>query len=105
MTLAQLHIAINECDNGLLIFNLGINRSFLYNKKWYPLRAIVNRARAINGEGEATTDRALLNLCIVLDYIRIDEVSFLNNLPVVINQDDVMIELKNVATILKSLTD
>lgn len=104
MTLQQLQLAINECDNGLLVFNLGNNRSFLYNKKWYPLRAIVNRARAINGENEATTDRALLNLCIVLDYIRIDEVSFVNNLPVEINQDEVMIELKNVVTILKSLT-
>jgi len=32
MTQAQIQIAINECDNGLLMFNLGSNRSFLYNK-------------------------------------------------------------------------
>jgi hypothetical protein len=105
MTLADLQQAINECNNGLLVFNLGNNRSFLYNKKWYPLRALVNRARALNGENEVTTDRALLNLSITLDYVRIDEVSFLNNLPVDLNQDEVMIELNNVVSILKSLTE
>jgi len=105
MTIQQILQAINECNNGLLDFNLGNNRSFLFNKNWYPLRATVNRARELNGETELTTDRALFELCTILHYTRIDEVSFVNNLPIVINPTETMEEIKKIATILKSLTD
>jgi hypothetical protein len=105
MTIQQLLQAINECNNGQLHFNLGNYRSFLINKRWYPLRATVNRAREINGETELTTDRALLELCNILHYTRIEEVSFENNQPVVINPNETIEEIGKIATILKSLTD
>lgn len=47
MNKQNLMQAINECNNGQLSFNLGNNRSFVYKKKWYPLRASINRAREI----------------------------------------------------------
>ena len=41
MIIQDLLQAINECNNGQLVFNLGNSRSFLHNKKWYPLRATI----------------------------------------------------------------
>ncbi len=105
MTIHQILQAINECDNGQIDFNLGNNRSFLFNKNWYPLRATVNRAKELNGEPELTTDRALFELCTILHYTRIDEVNFINNFPVAITQLEAMAEIRKIASILKSLTD
>lgn len=105
MNIQDLLQAINECNNGQLVFNLGNSRSFLHNKKWYPLRATINRARAINHEPELTTDRALLELCLTLDYIRIGEIDFINYLPVSINQSEIINEVQKIAHILKGLTE
>lgn len=104
MTIQQLLQATTECDNGLLDFNLGTNRSFLYKKKWYPLRATVNFAKELNDESELTTDRALLELGLVLPYTRIDNISFDNQLPVSIDSNEALNEVKILASILRSLT-
>jgi hypothetical protein len=49
MNLIELEQSIEECNNGQLNFNLGRNRfAFLYKKKWYPLRATVNRAKELS---------------------------------------------------------
>lgn len=105
MTIEQILQAINECNNGQLNFNLGSNRSFLFNKRWYPVRSTINRAREINGEAELTTDRAQIELCTILHYTRIDEVRFSNNRPVLINQVETIDEIKKISIILTSLTD
>ena len=81
MTYEQLLEAINECNKGLLNFNLGHTRAFLFHKRWYPLRAIVNRAKEQNGENSLTTDRAQVELSFVLDYFRIENINFENNFP------------------------
>jgi hypothetical protein len=99
----QLILAIKECDQGLLVFNNGSHRSFLYQNKWYPLRATVNRARQINGEDELTTDRALLQLALTLDYISIDEVVFEGNFPIIISQSEKLSEIKKITSILNDL--
>jgi hypothetical protein len=104
MNKQNLMQAINECNNGQLPFNLGNNRSFLFNKKWYPLRATINRARAINHEGELTTDRALLALCTILDYIKIGEVDFTTYIPIEINQSEIINEVKLISDLLKGLS-
>jgi hypothetical protein len=101
----ELIKAIEECENGLLIFNLREHRSFLFKNKWYPLRAVVNRAMQISGENELTTDRALLLLSQLLHYTRIDEVVFKEYFPVPIDQSQKMAELKKVSSILSDLTD
>ena len=36
-------MTINEFDQGLVQFNLGENWSFIFNQKWYPTRAFMNR--------------------------------------------------------------
>jgi hypothetical protein len=105
MNKQNLMQAINECNNGQLSFNLGNNRSFLFKKKWYPLRATINRAREINQESELTTDRALLELCITFDYVKIGEINFTNNLPVAINQNEILNEVKLIAGILNGLSE
>lgn len=104
MTKQELILAIEECDKGLFVFNNGSHRSFLYQNNWYPLRATVNRARQIAGEDELTTDRALWQLSQILDYIRIDEVVFEGNFPIVISQYEKMAEIKKVSSILNDLT-
>lgn len=105
MELQNLLKAINDCNNGNLTFNLGNNRSFLFNKKWYPLRATINSARAQCHESELTTDRALLELCLTMDYIKIGEVNYKNNLPVLINQAEALKEVSKITDILKGLAE
>ena len=104
MTQNELMIAIEDCNNGHLNFNLGYNRAFLFSKRWYPLRATVNHARSIIHETELTTDRALLELVLVLPYTRISEIEFVNNFPVELNQNELFEEVKKIAAILNSLT-
>jgi hypothetical protein len=104
MTEQDLNKAIEECDNGLLIFNLGSHRSFLFKNKWYPLRAVVNRAMQISGKNELTTDRALLLLSQVCHYTRIDKVVFREYSPVLLDNSQKMAELKKISSILSDLT-
>jgi hypothetical protein len=105
MELQNLLKAINDCNNGNLPFNLGNHRSFLFNKRWYPLRATINNARAQCEESELTTDRALLELCLIMDYVKIGEIDFRNNLPVSINQAEVLKEVSKITDILKGLAE
>ncbi len=105
MELQNLLKAINDCNNGNLPFNSGNNRSFLFNKRWYPLRATINSARAQCQESELTTDRALLELCLTMDYVKIGEVDFKNNLPVSINQAEALKEVSKITDILKGLAE
>lgn len=37
-------MAIRDCDQGNLKFNLGDNESFFFDGKWYPVRKIINSA-------------------------------------------------------------
>lgn len=104
MTQHELIIAIEDCNKGQLNFNLGRNRAFLFSKRWYPLRATVNHAREFIFETELTTDRALLELVLVLPYTRISEIEFVNNFPVELNQNELFEEVKKIARILNSLT-
>lgn len=96
--------AIRTCNAGTLQFNLGISRAFLYSKRWYPLRATVNYARALNGKSELTTDRALVELVYLQPYTRVSDINFTNNLPVSIGQPEAILEVKELAGILKRLT-
>lgn len=104
MTRNELIIAIEDCNNGHLNFNLGIKLAFLFSKKWYPLRATVNHARSIIHETELTTDRALLNLALILPYTRIAEIKFINNFPIELNQNELFEEVKKISIILNNLT-
>ena len=87
-------------------FNLRSNLiAFLYKKKWYPLRATVNRAIVKNNETvELTTHNALLELVILLPYTRVEKIEFLNNFPVKINSDDTLVEVNKISIILQQLT-
>ena len=106
MILTDLEKAITECNNGNLNFNLRLNLiAFLYKKKWYPLRAIVNRAIEKNTETvELTTHNALLELVLLLPYTRVDKIEFLNHFPVEINSDDTLEEVNKISIILQQLT-
>jgi nitric oxide synthase oxygenase domain/subunit len=84
---------------------LGNNRAFLFDRKWYPLRTTVNRAKTLSKETELTTDRALFELNSILHYIRIDEVSFVNHLPAEIDSGETLEGVRKLAAILKSLIE
>jgi hypothetical protein len=44
---------INQFDNGMVNFNLGIKWSFLFNRKWYPVHAFMAEYRILAGiQGE-----------------------------------------------------
>lgn len=101
----EILLAIQACDNGELVFNLGNIRSFLYNSKWYPLRAVVNFAKALNNEGELTTDRALVELSFILPYIRIKEIEYNDHFPIAINNNEKLNEIKLLNEIIGGLVN
>ncbi len=88
MTAENLKSAIQTCNDGLLEFNNGIVRSFLYGKYWYPLRATVNKARLEAGQEELNTDRCLVELVYLLPYIKVEKKEFNNSFPIEINDGD-----------------
>jgi hypothetical protein len=106
MTITELLQSITECNNGQLNFNLGTNRfAFLYSKKWYPLRATVNRAKELSNENaNLTKNEALVELVNILPYTRVDEIEFLNNFPVEISNVEILEEVNKISIILQQLT-
>ncbi|WP_147367933.1 hypothetical protein [Fibrisoma montanum] len=105
MTLNHLNQAIQECDNGQLPFNTGNIRSFLFDKKWYPLRAVINRAMSLANEpADLTSDRAVVQLVYLGIWTRICDVSFGNPLPIAINQNEKNQEVNSLAKVLVTLT-
>lgn len=105
MTIENIRQAIETCDNGDLNFNLGNNRSLLYNSKWYPLRAVVNFARGINNEGDLTTNNAQLALSLVIPYLRIARIDFLDHLPIALNNNEKLNEIKFINEIIGGLVN
>ena len=95
--------AIEDCDHGIIPFNIGMTRAFLFGKKWYPLRAVVNYARHLAGEGELTTDRALVEIANLGYYVRITNVDFLNNFPIQLNNPEIIAETFSISKILERL--
>jgi len=80
MTIEHINQAILDCDAGLVNFNNGNNRAFCYNNKWYPLRAVINRASALgNFSNDLKTDEALKELVYIFDYVKIRDVKYENN--------------------------
>lgn len=105
MTIESLLIAINECNNGDLNFNLGETRSFLFHKKWYPLRATVNRARELSNETpDLTPDRALVELVFLNLWVRVQVIRFNHHLPIEATSDQTSNEVKSLSEILYNLT-
>ena len=101
MTIQNLIQGIHDCDNGIVTFNLGNTRSFLYKIKWYPLRATINHSRDLAGENpDLTTDQALLTLVNLELWVRIAEINFANNFPLPIDFDNTTVEVKKLINIL-----
>jgi hypothetical protein len=98
--------AIQECDNGQLQFNLGIVRAFLYGKKWYPLRATLNRAAThANEPDNLTTDRALVQLVYLDVWTRVTDINFQTHLPVLGDVVCLNEEIKKLSRVLFLITN
>jgi hypothetical protein len=77
MTKENIIQAAIDCQNRDLNFNNGNNRSFLFNNKWFPLRAVINRAATIAKEqNNLTTDKAMKILIYLFPYARIRNIKF-----------------------------
>lgn len=106
MTLQNLHQAIQECNIGALNFNIGEVRAFLFENKWYPLRATLNRASELAHENnELTTDRALVQLVYLDVWTRIKDVTFHDCFPIALKDNDKLIESNKLAGIILKLTN
>ena len=106
MELADLLNAIQICDNGDLPFNQGESRAFLYGRRWYPLRAVVNTAANLAGQNnDLTTDRALVELVYRVPYTRIKEIIFNNEFPVEMEEHEIMQEVVLIKNVLVELLD
>lgn len=106
MTLQHLTQAIQDCNNGNLDFNLGEVRAFLFENKWFPLRATINRAAEYSHENnDLTTDRALVQLVYLGMWTRIKDAIFLNQLPIALNDNEKLIESNKLSQTLLDLTN
>lgn len=105
MTIANLNSAMQICNQGLLEFNNGnAVRAFFYKRKWYPLRATVNKAKMEAGENELTTDRALVELAYLLPYIKVEDKEFNDNLPIEIDNENRFQEINHLSDLISKLT-
>lgn len=95
--------SMNICDQGLLPFNNGNIRAFLYGRKWYPLRAVFNHALLEIGENEETTDRALARLSYLLHFTRVANIQFDDNFPVEIAGEEIFDEIRTLNQIINRL--
>ena len=96
--------AINTCNHGGVQFNLGNNRAFLFGPKWYPLRGVINHARALVNLREITTDRALVELAYLGFNVRIEDIQFNDHFPVPLNHAEVVQEANKISFHLARLT-
>jgi hypothetical protein len=105
MTINHLNQAIADCNNGLIQFNLGSPRSFLFENKWYPLHAVYNYASGLaNQPNDIPVDSALtLLLRDLLPYTRIKNVAFNNHLPVPLTDAEKLEESRNLSMMLSQL--
>lgn len=103
MNEAYLLEAIEQCTNGNVPFNLGRSRAFLYGNHWYPLRAVINYARQLAGEGELTTDRALVLLAYLGNNLRVQDINFNNTFPVKLTAAQIIAEANKLAQTLQRL--
>ncbi len=105
MILQNLNQATQECNIGALNFNLGEVRAFLFENKWYPLRATINRASELAHENNnLTTDRALVQLVYLGVWTRIKDVTFHNQLPITLNDNEKLFESNKLAQKILILT-
>lgn len=95
---------MQACDQGLLEFNNGFIRAFLFRNRWYPLRAAVNCARRNAGQKEVNTDRALVELAYLLPYIKIEDVEFKESFPVEIDSGSRLQQIGYLSQLIVELT-
>ncbi|MBA4853808.1 hypothetical protein [Emticicia sp. BO119] len=105
MTIEHLQKAIEVCNEGNVKFNTGITRSFLYEKKWYPLRAVINYAAFLAKEkSNLTTDQALVKLTNLQVWTKIKSVYFSNAFPVILSQIELIKEVNYLSKKIDALT-
>lgn len=106
MGINHILLAIQACNQGLVVFNQGNIRAFLYKNKWYPLRAIVNHAAQLAGEdNNLTTDQGLVRMVYLNMWLRVCDIDFNDNHPVEVNQNLIASEVRNLSNILYHLTN
>lgn len=98
--------AILELDNGLLTFNNGETYCFLHNNKWYPIHAIVNRAKNLANEtSEYNLHNSIFKLHNLLNFVYIKKIKIENNNLLFLNTEEKMDLIKILANKIKKLTD
>ena len=103
----ELHIlqAIQDLENGLVNFNNGQTYCFLFDNKWYPIHAIVNRAKLIaNINTEYNLHRSILELHNLLEIVIINQIEIENNNLVHLGTEEKFDLIKNLADKIKELS-
>jgi len=104
MTIENIIQATIYCQNGDVPFNNGNTRSFLFNNKWFPLRAVINRAAKIANEpNDLTTDKAMKVLVYLFPYARIRNVKFKKNELVPLSPEEIQEEIKILTDMINQL--
>ena len=104
MQLQHFHSAISDYDNGVRSIQNGKLRAFLYKRKWYPLRAVVNRAEVIATglHQDWNVEKCLTELAYIFPYyLRIEDIHF-TGAPVSISDSEAIMEIERVKDVLQS---
>lgn len=95
MEIEDLIAAIDQCDAHELQFNVGNIKSFLFNGKWYPARAIVGAAAGIANEpADYNTYQAVTKITELLPMSRIAIINYQHPQPIELDAEAKLIQLR-----------
>jgi hypothetical protein len=99
--------AINDCRAGNMDFNNGENLyCFLYEKTWFPLRAIVNQASQLANENIVyTKNDALVKMHELFDYVKVKQVNVQNDILVNLTTEEKFEEIEKLSKMIHKLTN
>ncbi|MCR9062882.1 MAG: hypothetical protein NXI00_02890 [Cytophagales bacterium] len=106
MKFEHLEKAIEDCRKGKIHFSNGLNlHCFLFEKTWFPIRAVLNHASQLAGENkEFTTNNGIGELHKLLTFVRIQTVHVQNNKLVDVSSEEAFNEINHLANLIISLT-
>jgi hypothetical protein len=106
MELEHILQAIHDLENGLVNYNNGQTYCFLYDNKWYPIHATINRARLIaNVNAEYNLHRCVSELHNLLDVVIINQIEIENNNLVHLGTEEKFELITNLADKIKELSN
>lgn len=107
ITKENLILAIQNFNQGAGQFNNRENLyCFLFENRWYPLRAVINHASSIADENiNYTKNEALVKMHELLDYVKVKQVNVQNDILVHLSTQDKLEDINKLANMIKKISE